>query len=168
MNKELAQRSLEEAFCAHVSDLFKDLAGSYDGKNPKSGDDFHAKFHTAKAAFDDASTRLETTAPAHESAGPESDEAYRARIVSIKPARASLSAGQLRGVSGVDLDSYGVQIGVPRGEAKWNPSAPAEKKIVDKSADDQPKAKAAADEQKKSDDIQYSAAEKREMKDVAV
>jgi hypothetical protein len=128
MNKELAVRALDSAFVTHVDSLFSDLADAYTANDGKAAEgprnDFLARFHAAKCAHDDASAALETTAPAHESAGPETDDAYRARIVAIKPPSASMSAGQLRSVSGAELDSYGVRVGVPRGEAKWSPPAP--------------------------------------------
>ena len=164
MNKELASRALDSAFVNNVNDLFKEFAGTYkadDKGNVKASDGardvFLAKFHAAKQAHEDASSGLELVqsntafAPLQprdpladpsvaqrEHLGPEDDAAYRVRLANTRSNRSSMGAAALRGLSGVDLDSYGVQVGVPRGEAKWSPPPP-------KPVDDAKK----ADEEKK-------------------
>lgn len=164
MNKELASRALDSAFVNHVNDLFEEFAGAYkadDKGNIKAPDGardaFLSKFHAAKQAHEDAASGLELVQPSsafapvglqqrdpladpavarREHLGPEDDAAYRVRLANTKSNRSSMGAGALRGVSGADLDAYGVQIGVPRGEAKWSPPAPKPADDVKKEADD--------------------------------
>src|ERR1700675_3026321 len=120
MNKELATRALDEAFVAHTGVLFKDYAESYKEDDDSSRDAFLGKFHRAKRAYDAAATRLEMT-EAHVAVGPEGDDAYRMRLGSFRSLRASKSRFEIARMSRDELNSYGVQIGIPRGDAVWNP-----------------------------------------------
>ena len=124
MNKELATRALDEAFVAHTSSLFHDYAEGYRDDDENSHNAFLHNFHNARRAYDMAATRLEMTDPGHVEMGPEDDNAYRMRLGSFTGNRASKNRWQLSQMSREELDAYGVQIGIPRGRAVWNPPVP--------------------------------------------
>ena len=126
MDKALANRALDEAFVAHVGTLFEayvEGCRAGDGRD-ESSDQFLGKFHEAKHAYDAAATRLEMTVPDHVAMGPESDDAYRARLRGYRGLRAGKTPWELSQMDREALDSYGVTVGVPRGAAQWNPSVP--------------------------------------------
>lgn len=124
MNKDLATRALDEAFVAHVGTLFSEYVEGFkagDGRE-ESSVQFLGKFHDAKQAYDAAATRLEMTVPGHVAMGLESDDAYRSRLRGYHGLRGGGKAPwELAKMNNIELESYGVQIGVPRGETQWNP-----------------------------------------------
>jgi hypothetical protein len=129
MNRELATRALDEAFVDHVRGLFKDYAENFHEGDDGQRDAFLDNFHRAKHAYDDAATHMEMT-DAHATGGLEDDNAYRMRLGAFHGLRASRSRFDLSRMTREELDSYGVQIGIPRGYAEWNPPAP----VVEESA----------------------------------